>query len=131
MSLHEGLAALERYCKQDVQLTRGMMFKHRLQSLLARVTLPEWLMVHSKARFSVTQRGSEATLSFITALPCSETGLVTDQEGRLWLLKDSMDDDAIIRTALLAVETFVKHELYENFKVDGKRVFNPHRRLTS
>jgi len=35
-------------------------------------------------------------------------------------------EDALIKTIWLAIEVAEKHEMMENFRVDGVAVFNPH-----
>jgi hypothetical protein len=37
-----------------------------------------------------------------------------------------MTDDEVVKTAYVAFEAAVKHEILEGFKVDGKILFNPH-----
>lgn len=45
-----------------------------------------------------------------------------DWPGRWWTTK-GLDEPAVIRTALLAVLTYVEHEARERFKVDGQSLF--------
>lgn len=47
-------------------------------------------------------------------------------KGRKWYLSDHMLEDEIIKTAYLAFETCVKHEMLEGFRVGHVTLFNPH-----
>jgi hypothetical protein len=47
-------------------------------------------------------------------------------KGRKWYLSDHMIEDEVIKTAYLAFEVCVKHEILEGFKVAGQPLFNPH-----
>lgn len=57
---------------------------------------------------------------------CSKTGEVDHWKGRKWYLSEYMTDDEVVKTAYVAFEAAVKHEILEGFKVDGKILFNPH-----
>lgn len=57
---------------------------------------------------------------------CSKTGEVDHWKGRKWYLSEHMTDDEVVKTAYVAFEAAVKHEILEGFKVDGKILFNPH-----
>lgn len=57
----------------------------------------------------------------------SQTGRNEIQAGRVWPLLESMDEGEVIRTCLLAVLTSVEHEAREDFRVDGRAIFNPHK----
>ncbi len=58
--------------------------------------------------------------------PCTKTGEVKEWHGRKWYLSKHMTDDEIVKTAYVAFESCVKHEVMEGFKVDGITLFNPH-----
>lgn len=58
--------------------------------------------------------------------PCTKTGSEEIWFGRKWYLSDHMTTDEVIKTAYVAFESAVKHEIMEGFKVDGKILFNPH-----
>lgn len=47
-------------------------------------------------------------------------------KSRKWYLSDHMPEDEIIKTAYLAYEICVKHEILHGFKVGGITLFNPH-----
>lgn len=58
--------------------------------------------------------------------PCGKTNKTEEWRSRKWYLSEHMTDDEIIKTAYLAFEIAVKHEILEGFKVNGKSLFNPH-----
>lgn len=58
--------------------------------------------------------------------PCTKTGEVQEWHGRKWYLSKHMTEDEIIKTAYVAFEAAVKHEIMEGFKVAGTVLFNPH-----
>ena len=58
--------------------------------------------------------------------PCSKTGVPAEWKGRKWYLSEFMTDDEVIKTAFVAFESAVKHEILEGFKVNGIPLFNPH-----
>lgn len=58
--------------------------------------------------------------------PCTHTGENKIWYGRKYYLSDYMTADEIVKTAYVAFESAVKHEIMEGFKVDGKILFNPH-----
>ncbi len=57
---------------------------------------------------------------------CTKTGKKDNWKGRKWYLSEHMTDDEVVKTAYVAFEAAVKHEIMEGFKVDGKILFNPH-----
>ena len=70
--------------------------------------------------------GQRVYLQVTFDAPCTKTGKVQNWPGRKWYLSDHMTDDEIVKTAYLAFQQAVTHELLEGFKVDGKPLFNPH-----
>lgn len=58
--------------------------------------------------------------------PCTHTGTMEKWTGRKWYLSRHMTDDEIVKTAYVAFESSVKHEIMEGFKVDGIILFNFH-----
>ena len=57
---------------------------------------------------------------------CTKTGKLEEWKGRKFYLSDHMTKDEVIKTAYVAFEACIKHEIMEGFKVDGKVLFNPH-----
>lgn len=60
---------------------------------------------------------------------CARTGDPYDWDGRPWMLREEMTDSEILRTAFLAVRAAAEHELFEHFRIDGQRPFDPHLNL--
>ncbi len=58
--------------------------------------------------------------------PCTKTNTIETWKGRKWYLSEFMTTDEIVKTCYVAIESCVKHEVMESFKVDGKILFNPH-----
>jgi len=58
--------------------------------------------------------------------PCTNTGKLELWKGRKYYLSDYMTEDEIVKTAYVAFEQAVKHEVMEGFKKNGVIVFNPH-----
>ena len=57
---------------------------------------------------------------------CAVTGEKELQQGRTWWVEDPSNEDAVIKTAFLAIEVAERHEMMESFLVDGVRPFDPH-----
>lgn len=47
------------------------------------------------------------------------------QHGRLWLIQPEQSDAQILNTFLLAMLTFVEHEIREDFRFNGTRPYHP------
>lgn len=56
----------------------------------------------------------------------TDTGIPGRGHGRWWYLNLGCTKDAVVKTVWLAVKQVAEHELMEGFRIDGKRVFNPH-----
>lgn len=54
------------------------------------------------------------------------SGEVTLQRCRKWYLSPHMVNSEIVRTAFKAVMAAMEHEVEEEFKYKGARIFNPH-----
>jgi hypothetical protein len=65
-------------------------------------------------------------LQVIYDAPCTKTNTVQEWHGRKWYLSKHMTDDEIVKTAYVAFESCIKHEIMEGFKVDNIILFNPH-----
>ncbi|HMS55133.1 MAG TPA: hypothetical protein PKA27_06995 [Fimbriimonadaceae bacterium] len=50
----------------------------------------------------------------------------TLQYGRKWLVSRYATEDEIVKTAYLAAEVAMKHEIMEAFRYKGEQVFHPH-----
>jgi hypothetical protein len=65
-------------------------------------------------------------IQVIYRAPCVKTGEDKVWTGRKFYLSDHMTQDEVVKTAYLAFELAVKHEIMEGFLVGGKTLFNPH-----
>lgn len=66
-------------------------------------------------------------LQVVYEAPDVKDGTLKVYKGRKWYLSPFMIPDEIIKTAYVAFEMAVKHEVLEGFFVDGVAIFNPHR----
>ena len=55
-----------------------------------------------------------------------DTGVVTTQRSREWLIRPSMTETEVVRTAYAAVRRSYEHVVAEHFTYKGKRVYGPH-----
>lgn len=100
--------------------------KQRVENLIDRISI-SLLGVTMAYRVDVDQiSGSRIFIQVVYSAPCSSTGMEEEWKGRKWYLSEYMTDDEIVKTAWLAFEIAVRHELLEGFKVDSKKLFNPH-----
>ena len=58
--------------------------------------------------------------------PCTHNSNLEVWKGRKYYLSDYMTEDEVVKTAYVAFEQAVKHEIMEGFKVDNTILFNPH-----
>jgi hypothetical protein len=77
-------------------------------------------------RDQANQYSDRIFIQVVYKAPCTKTGDEIEWKGRKWYLSNYMTDDEIIKTAYVAFEAAVKHEIMEGFKVDDKVLFNPH-----
>lgn len=61
--------------------------------------------------------------------PDTETGEISKGYGRWWLVEKGASPSGVVKTAWMACEQILKHELMEAFLVDGKRIFDPHKSI--
>ncbi|CAI3971374.1 hypothetical protein VAC51_00036 [Variovorax phage VAC_51] len=59
--------------------------------------------------------------------PCVLTGEVKKQLSRSWHIDSDITEEGIVRTAFAAAKMAEEHECAENFKYQGRRIFDPHR----
>lgn len=114
-------------------------FIDRVKGLLSRVTLScldkdfQIVISYDKKQYELFMRynlpETEEPRVYIKITCMAEntlTGVQELQHGRKWYLSEHMTDDEIIKGTFGAFERFVNHEVKEGFKVDGKRIYNPH-----
>lgn len=56
----------------------------------------------------------------------ADTNILSQLQGRKWLLSPYMLDDEVVKTCYMAVMTALQHEAMESFKLDGQAPFHPH-----
>lgn len=49
--------------------------------------------------------------------------------GREWFIPEDATEEAVVRTALMAAETYMLHEIRERFTYRAQRVFDPHKEV--
>jgi hypothetical protein len=98
----------------------------RVTLLLKRVTLScldkEFKIIIETDKVS----GQRVFIQISYESKCTKTDKLDTWKGRKCYLSKHMTDDEIIKTAYVAFEAAVKHEVMEGFKVDGIVLFNPH-----
>jgi len=58
--------------------------------------------------------------------PDTDTGAIGRGFGRWWFIAQGSTASSVVKTAWLACNQIVEHEMYEAFTYKGKRVFDPH-----
>lgn len=103
-------------------------FKERVQSLLARVAYKA-----GGNGFAVIEKAPGVLLlQHWQHLPDPKyPACLVTQKGRKFYLSPFMTDGEILQSALLAVLLFEEHEVRENFRFDGLRLFGPHKSLAA
>jgi hypothetical protein len=98
---------------------------HRVNRLWANVrkphVVPGWLDMADDGTGRVLVR-------WMANLPDNTNAAATAslQVGRLWVLTDDMSDSRILNTFLLAMLTFMEHEVKEGFTFYGRHIYMPH-----
>lgn len=97
----------------------------RLAALRAEITMPYPLVLSF-----VVKHENDGGCAFLrigdpTAI-CNVTGGPLPWWGRKWYVSPHMTDGEIVQTVFLAIRTAQEHELREQFKFKGMRVFDPH-----
>lgn len=77
-------------------------------------------------RFHVVLRGEDIFVRAVFDAPDVHTGEVEAQYGRMWFIENPFDEEAVVKTCLLAVLVAEEHEAREMFRYRGERVGGPH-----
>lgn len=97
-----------------------------IKNLIARISFSCFgTPVHFNALLD-KKGGSRIYIQCTYTAPCIKSGEEKQWKGRKWYLSEHMTTDEIVKTCFVAAEAVVKHEIMENFKVDGITLFNPH-----
>lgn len=94
-------------------------FGFRVKVILAQINYKDW-------KFWVGIDGDRHYLQVHFTTRDVDTGEVSQQNGRKWMLSEHMTKSEVVQTALKAVLTAEEHEARENFLYAGKRIFGPH-----
>lgn len=102
------------------------MAKNKFQEIVNQIQYKNW-------RFHVMQddcgycgHGGRYWLQIRWYDKDSYTGDIEPQSSRKWFLSEHMTESEVVLTALKAVLTAEEHEAREQFRFNGKRIFNPH-----
>ena len=92
----------------------------RILTVLNRVKFRNWT-------FHLREIANEVyVLQVMFDAPCNDTGLMKAHCGRNWIINSDASEDSIVKTAWMAVEIAMRHELMEQFKYNGVAIFDPH-----
>lgn len=76
--------------------------------------------------FVVREHGNAPYLQIFLDAPDISTGEMEEQACRKWVLQFTMSNTEVVRTAYKAAEAAMIHELQEQFRYRGVRVYDPH-----
>lgn len=100
------------------------MTRDVIEEILGHITYRDW-------RFNLEERGGGFLLQVMFNAPCATSGILEEQRCRKWYVSKYACDNEVVRTAYLAVQQAVIHELDENFLFCGQRIHNPHVNYTN
>lgn len=83
-------------------------------------------VICGKMNFVVREHGNAPYLQIFFDAPDADTGEIEEQACRKWVLQFTMSNTEVVRTAFKAAEAAVIHELQEQFRYRGARVYDPH-----
>lgn len=78
----------------------------------------------------ITETGLEgpyARFRIVYDEPDVVTGIIDSQYARWWYIEAGMTNEALIKSAWLALTVSDEHRRRESFSVAGRRVFDPHK----
>ncbi len=105
-----------------------------IEDTLSRVKFRDWqIRVHVR-NMTWNDHDSRLQMHFLQVVFFEKNnddpnGPVEEQRCRWWLIDTDKGPDEVVRTAYKAIEAAVRHEMDEQFLVDGVRVMDPHRKL--
>lgn len=94
------------------------IFYSRVREITDKIKYKDWYFLHSNF--------DPRTIQVCFNADCIESGTITEQKGRKWLLSKHMTDSEIVQTAFLAIKIAEEHKLRENFLFNGAAIFGPH-----
>lgn len=83
-------------------------------------------VICEKMDFVVREHGNAPYLQIFFEAPDIYTDEMEEQACRKWVLQFTMSNTEVVRTAYKAAEAAVIHELQEQFRYRGSRVYDPH-----
>ena len=104
----------------------NLLKKLDIESTMIFNTIFRVLLDYDQKAFKKLGSASRLYIQIIYATRCVKTMQYKYWRGRKWYLSDHMTEDEIVKTVFAAVKMAVEHEVLENFKVNGKALFNPH-----
>lgn len=110
--------------KQIRELTSHISFQLFGQDL--KLSVLEDKKYFSLMLSSTIGQGRRIYLQVFYYAPCRKDGKIKQFRGGKHYLSPHMTEDEIVKRAYVAFEATVKHEIMEEFRFDGKTVFNPH-----
>lgn len=96
-----------------------MLILSDVQRIVSCVTFRDWT-------FHVGQMGDGAYIQVRWTGPDTDTEQEMNLRGRKWYVSYHSIPDEIVKTCWMAVETALKHEAMEEFKLNGEAPFHPH-----
>lgn len=91
----------------------------RIREIIDDITFRDW-------RFVVDDANGSPHLRVEFDAPDSDSGEISEQRGRRWLLEPGTSRSQVVQTALAAVLAAVEHEAREDFRYRGQPVYGPH-----
>ena len=95
-----------------------------LRRILSRVTFRDW-------RWRVMDKGDGFLIQVAFDADDCDTGCKAEQRGRKWYVSAHACLTEVVQTAYAAVERAVIHEVKEDFKYRGRRIYDPHGHVES
>lgn len=106
---------------EDLELEQMRAFFEGNQLNMNCLGIPFTLKISRDDKF-----GDRIYLQIIYTSVCSKSKKLETYKGRKFYLSVHMTADEVMKTAYLAFETAVKHEILEGFQIRGTPLFNPH-----
>jgi len=119
----DSIAAAAHYAVELALKARQKRSVAALEMLVKRVHLPGFTFLCGQIGDQLTVQIQKTEVNILNGLPEPMTG-------RIWLIDPFATESEVLRTLLKAALTWEEHELREQFRFDGKLIFNPHSELT-
>lgn len=90
-----------------------------LSAIVCKIAYKNW-------EFRIHEKGSGFLIQAAWAAPDLKTGKMMIQKGRKWYVSPHACEGEIVRTAYKIIEAAELHEMQEQFKYCGQKIFDPH-----